>query len=131
MTTKMKEKMLDAAGKGEYSYNYEHDILTFRVKEREYSRSVEFDNIVLDLDKNGYIVGVRIFDANKIFKISKYALNRLKEWEFQTRIDTGVIFLELRFTATLRNKQIITQGEHFVRELADSSLENSVVNCTA
>ena len=52
---KMEIKHLDAKGNGEVDYDYAHDIILFKVKDREYSKSVEFEDLVLDIDKEGFI----------------------------------------------------------------------------
>jgi uncharacterized protein YuzE len=56
------------------TYDRAYDVLTLRIGEREYNKSIESDNVVLDLDKEGRITGVRIFDAAKMFGIDKRTL---------------------------------------------------------
>ena len=65
----MANKHLDGKGKGEYSYDYKNDVMFFKIKNRDYLKSIDFDNFVADIDKEGYITGVRIFDATRIFKL--------------------------------------------------------------
>ena len=43
------EKHLNAIGKGECVYDYKYDTLTFRIKDRDYKNSVEFQNFVIDI----------------------------------------------------------------------------------
>lgn len=122
-------KHLNAPGKGEYSYDYEHDILLFKIRNRNYAMSIEFDNFIVDIDEEGFITGLRIFDASQVFKLSKVALNNLKSFEFHTRAENGVISVQLRFNCILRNS-VIKQGHDFVREATDSHIKNSEVVCT-
>src|SRR3989338_1676025 len=42
----MMEKHLDGTGKGEFLYDYNNDILMFKIKDRDYKNSVEFQNFV-------------------------------------------------------------------------------------
>jgi uncharacterized protein YuzE len=126
----MSEKHLDAKGKGEQIYDYDNDILLFKVKEREYSKSIDFDNFVVDIDTEGYIIGMRVFDASKIFNIDKYGLRNLKGFEFNSKIEDQVITIQLKFTYMLRNKQIAVQGENFTREALNSKINDSEVLCS-
>jgi len=126
----MKNKQLNAKGKGEYSYDYDNDIAVFKVKDRNYLKSIDFDNFIIDIDDEGFITGVRVIDASKVFKINKIGLKNMSNWEFNSSIEDKVISLQLRFSCILRNKQI-NQGENFVREALDSSIHNSEVKCTA
>jgi uncharacterized protein YuzE len=122
-------KYLNAPGKGEYSYDYRNDILLFKIQDRNYAISIEFDNFIVDIDEEGYITGLRIFDASQVFKLSKVALSNLKSFEFHTRAENGVISVQLRFDCMVRNA-IIKQGHDFVREAADTHIKNSEVLCT-
>ena len=131
----MENKHLDARGKGEYTYDYRNDILLFKIKNREYAMSIEFENLVVDIDKEGFITGLRIFDASQLFKLSKIALNKVRSFEFNTKVETGakkekVITIQLRFVPMLRNKPMIKQGQDIVRESFSSQIKNSEVLCT-
>ena len=131
----MESKHLDARGKGEYTYDYRNDTLLFKIKNREYNMSIEFENLVVDIDKEGFITGLRIFDASQLFKLSKIALNKVRSFEFNTKVETGdkkekVITIQLRFVPMLRNKPMIKQGQNIVRESFSSQIKNSEVLCT-
>ena len=126
----MEGKHLDARGKGEYTYDYRNDILLFKIKDRDYAMSIEFENLIVDIDKKGYITGLRIFDASQVFKLSKLALNNVKLFEFNSKVEDKVITIQLRFTSVLRNKPVIKHGQDIVREASDSQIRNSEVLCT-
>ena len=131
----MESKHLDARGKGEYTYDFRNDILLFKIKNREYNMSIEFENLVVDIDKEGFITGLRIFDASQLFKLSKIALNKVRSFEFNTKVETGdkkekVITIQLRFMSVLRNRPVIKHGQDIVREASDSHIRNSEVLCT-
>lgn len=126
----MNGKHLDAKGLGVYDYDFDNDLLLFKIKGREYEKSIEFGNLIVDIDKEGFITGLRIFDASKVFKMDKIALKNLKGFEFHTRVEDKIIEIQLRFTAMLRNKAIIRQGQDFVREAIDSEIKDAEVLCT-
>ncbi len=123
-------KHLNAKGKGEYSYDYRNDILLFKVKDRDYMKSLDFDNLVVDIDKEGFITGLRIFDASKIFRLQKLALKNLKNFEFSAKIEKRIVSIQLRFNSILRNKSTIKQGQDFIREALRSKINDSEVLCT-
>lgn len=55
---KMSGKAKDLKTKGEFDYDYVHDILFFKCKDRQHERSIELDNVVIDIDEEGFIVGL-------------------------------------------------------------------------
>lgn len=126
----MNRKHLEAKGMGVYNYDFDNDLLLFKIKEREYEKSIEFGNLIVDIDKEGFITGLRIFDASQVFKMDKIALKNVKEFEFHTRVEDKVIEIQLRFSAMLRNKEIIKQGHDFIREAMDSKIKDTEVLCT-
>lgn len=126
----MESRHLDARGKGEYTYDFRNDVLLFKIKDRDYAISIEFENLIVDIDTKGYITGLRLFDASQVFKLSKLALNNVKGFEFNTKVEDKVITIQLRFTSVLRNKPVISHGQDIVREASDSHIKNSEVLCT-
>ena len=126
----MENKHLDARGKGVYTYDYKNDILLFKIRDREYTMSIEFENLIIDIDKEGFITGLRIFDASQIFKLSKLALSNVKRFEFNTKVENKVITIQLRFMSLLRNRPVVKHGQDIVREATDSHIMNSEVLCT-
>lgn len=127
----MTKKHLNAKGKGEFSYDYRNDFLVFKIKDRDYLKSIDFDNFTVDIDTKGFITGIRIFDASKVFGLSKLALNNIKNFEFNTKAEDKVISIQLKFTSVLRNKPIIKGSENFVREALRSNIEDSELTATA
>ena len=125
----MEAKYLDAKGKGEMDYDYPNDILFFKVKEREYDYSIELEDVVLDIDKEGYVTGIQIFGASKMFSVDKSALRNVKKWQFTIKTEGKVIYVQLMFEM-LRRNQLVERGQNLVRE-ASSLLTNSEVMCAA
>jgi len=101
---KNKERILEA--KGEMDYDFVNDILFFKVENREYDFSLEFQNMVIDIDKEKFIVGIQIFDASEFLRIDKHYLRTLPKWQFKARIDHGIIEIRLFYQMTIRNKII-------------------------
>ncbi|MBS3147394.1 DUF2283 domain-containing protein [Candidatus Woesearchaeota archaeon] len=126
----MMDRHLDATGKGEINYDYANDILLFKVKDRDYLKSIDFDDFVVDIDKEGYITGLRVFDASKLFRLSKLSLKNIKQFDFNAKIEEKVITIQFYFTSVMRNKPSIRHGQDLVREAADARINNSEVVCT-
>jgi len=98
----MKPKHLEA--EGEMDYDYTNDILFFKVKNREYSFSIEFQNMVIDIDEEKFVVGIQIFDASRFLRMSKINLREIPKWQFKAKIEENVIELRLNYQLQIRNK---------------------------
>lgn len=127
----MAEKHLDGTGKGEFLYDFNNDILMFKVKGRDYKVSAEFQNFVADIDTEGFVTGVRIFDASKVFGIDKYTLRNIVKWGFKAIVEDGTITIRLTFVGKVRNKEVPV--ENFTQQLTTSlngfDLTDSSVEC--
>ena len=95
----MEAKHLNAKGNGIADYDYKNDILFFKIKDREYAKSIDFGDFILDIDNEDFITGIQIFDASKIFKIDKDALMKVRRWEFHTKVENQVVTVQLMFEA--------------------------------
>jgi len=92
--------------KGEMGYDFVNDILFFKVKDREYNFSLEFQNMVIDIDKKNFIIGIQIFDASEFLGISKMNLREIPKWQFRAKIDNKIIELRLFYQISIRNRII-------------------------
>ncbi len=126
----MKEKLLDAKGKGEKSYDFKNDLLFFKIKDRNYKTSLDFGDIIVDIDEMGFITGLRIFDASQMFRMDKIALTNIKQFEFDASIEDKVVKIQLRFIALLRNKPLEKVNQSFIREAFDSDIHDSQAVCS-
>ena len=84
-------------------YDYVDDILFFKIKDRGYNRSLEFENMVIDIDNEDYIVGIQIFEASKFLRVEKSQL-KLNKWQFKTLITPTSIEIRLFCEVMIRNK---------------------------
>ena len=111
MTTKGRH--LEA--KGKMDYDYVNDILFFKLDNREYSYSLEFQNMVIDVDEEDFIVGIQIFDASTFLNISRANLRIIPKWQFKSKVDNGVVELRLFYQISIRNK-IIEKNPIIIQE---------------
>ena len=100
----MEQKTRNLEGEGEMDYDYSNDILFFKVKDREYDFSLEFKNIVVDIDEEKYIVGIQIFDASKFLRMDKIHLRQITKWKFEAKIEENSIELRLFYQINVRNQ---------------------------
>ena len=125
----MAMRYLDAKGKGEADYDLMHDVLFFKVKNREYDRSIEIDNIVIDIDKEDFPMGMQMFDASEFLRMPKIALKNVQKWQMEASVEGNKLEVRLLFTASQRNK--IKEITPIIREQLKESLPNSEMILTA
>ncbi len=113
--------------KGSFDYDYVNDILFFKVDEREYSHSMELLGYVIDVDVEGFVVGLQIFDASSYFDMSKDCLREVVNWRLDARVTDGILEIKLVFTSMLRNR-IVEKNPILVQNLSEF-LPNSEVLC--
>ncbi|MBS3139343.1 DUF2283 domain-containing protein [Candidatus Woesearchaeota archaeon] len=119
-------KYLDARGKGEWDYDVKNDILLFKIKGRKYVKSVEFNDLVLDLDNEDFVTGIQIFDASEILKIDKHSFKNIHHWEFHVKIENEIARVQLMFDI-LNAKMKERRGQDLIRE--SPGLNDSEVVC--
>jgi|SRR3989338_565011 len=123
----MTDKHLDARGRGETDYDYIEDVLFFKIKDREYEKSLELGNIVVDLDKEGFLVGIQMFDASKFLQIPKETLRDVKQWKFAALIADNIIEVRIVFEVIIRNR--VVERSPIIIQQAPENLPNSEVVC--
>ena len=117
-------------GKGEVDYDYKHDILFFKTKEREYAKSIELlDNLVVDVDKEGFLTGIQIFDASEFLDIDKKSLLQIPNWQFTINVHENIIEIRLVFQIKVRNK--IVEKNPIISQQINQKLPNSELVCEA
>jgi len=125
----MTMRHLDGTGKGEAKYDYSNDILLLKIKDRDYKKSIELDNLVVDFDSEDFIYGMRIFDASKVLELPKESLRNIQKFDFKAMVEDNIVSIKVSFIATLRNKELVRQGQDIVRE-ADTEVEDSEMVCS-
>ena len=128
-----KEKIIKKSiqGKGEADYDFKHDILFFKTNDRKYAKSIELlDNIVVDVDKEGFLVGIQIFDASEFLNLDKKELLSIPKWSFNANVyDGNKIDIRLIFRIKVRNK--IIEKNPIIAQQINQKLPNSEMICEA
>ena len=97
----MKEKTLEFVGECDYDHKY--DILFFKVKGRQYLKSIELGNLIIDLDSEKFLNGIQILEASKFLGLEREKLREILTWNFVGRIEDNKIELRLAFQVKSRN----------------------------
>lgn len=122
----MKRKILNE--KGEMDYDYKQDILFFKTKGREYAKSIELNNIVIDIDSEHFITGIQIFEASKFLGFDKKDLMKVPNWQFTAVVEEGKLEIRLAFQMQIRNK-LIEKNPIIIQQIKEP-LPNSELVCT-
>ena len=112
-TKDMKERHLEA--EGEMDSDYVNDILFFKIKDRDYDFSLEFQNMVIDIDNEMFVTGIQIFSASEFLRISKQHLREIPKWQFKSQIRENVVEIRLFYQLNIRNR-IIEKNPIIVQE---------------
>ncbi len=112
---------------GEYDYDYLNDIIFFKAKDREYAKSIELDNVVVDVDEEDFVVGVQIFNPSELFGLNKETLRNIRKWEFQAKVDQNRLEVKIVFQTMFRNK--IIEPRPVLIEPLKQPLPNSKMVC--
>lgn len=123
-TKNMKPRHLEA--EGEMDYDYANDILFFKIKNREYDFSVEFQNMVIDIDEEKFIVGIQIFEASKFLRMSKVNLREIPKWRFNAKLENNTIEIRLDYQLKVRNK-VFEKNPIIIQENKSESLRPQIV----
>ncbi len=118
--------------KGECDYDLVHDILFFKVKNREYEKSIEIGNMVVDVDSENFIVGLQIFETSKYFMIPKNYIRTVTNWRLEAsaeQIDETKSRLEVRLMFQVKIRNRIVQPRPIITENVNDQLKNSVMVC--
>jgi uncharacterized protein YuzE len=113
---------------GEYNFDFKNDIFFFKVKDREYSHSIEMNNAVIDFDEEDFVVGLQIFNASEFFEIDKKLLNQIKKFKMQAKIENNIIKIKIEFSMNVRNKEI--NYTPIIFERIGEEIPNSEIICT-
>lgn len=113
---------------GEFDYDLKNDIFFFKVKNREYSYSIELGDLVIDFDEESFIVGLQVFNAKDFFNITKANLKNIKGFKMNSTINGGIIKIQLSFGLLIRNQS--KEYNPIIYERINENMPNSKLSCT-
>ena len=121
------EKPRHLEAPGEWDYDYLNDTLFFKVKDRNYKKSIELDRAVIDIDEENFVVGIQIFGASEFFGIGKEALRNVRRWKLQANVDENKLEVRIVFQTMFRNR--LVEPRPIIIEPLKQHLPNSQVIC--
>ena len=84
--------------------------------------------MVLDIDDEGFIAGIQIFEASKFLDLKKDVLLSIPTWQYQATFYEGRIEIRLMFQIKVRNK--IIEKNPIIMQSISEPLPNSELVCT-
>ncbi|MBI2581241.1 DUF2283 domain-containing protein [Candidatus Woesearchaeota archaeon] len=110
-------------GPGEISYDYKYDTLVFKMNNRNYKHSFEFQNFIADIDDKNFITGIRILDASKIFDTNKLVLKGIIKGGFKSRSEHNMVTITFKFITKIRNRifPILSEKENFTQQITENA----------
>ena len=112
-----------------WDYDLKHDILLLKAKGREYGRSIEAGNLVIDVDAENFVSGLQIFDASVFLKTTKSSLRDLRGLRFESILQGNSLEIHLVFNVVVRNK-VIEKNPIIVHSMSEA-LPDSRMVCEA
>ena len=97
-----------------FEYDYLEDTSFFNTNYRNYKESILFEDLVFDLNDDGKVIGIEIFNTSKLLHTKKAFLNRVKTLRFEVHIDKENIEFSINMDIEIRNK--LTQKNLIVSE---------------
>ncbi|MBI2652999.1 hypothetical protein HYX00_06035, partial [Candidatus Woesearchaeota archaeon] len=87
------------------------------------------DNLVVDVDKEGFLVGIQMFDASEYLNIDKKSLLKIPNWQFTINVHEHIIEIRLVFQVKIRNK--IIEKNPIIAQQINQKLPDSTLVCEA
>lgn len=103
----MNEKLTSRSVKADfYDYDFENDSLLVIDRGAKYESSINFENIILDIDVDGLPIGVEILHASKLFDVSKSAIKNFQSFRADITISEKTIEINFTINVIKRNQYI-------------------------
>ncbi len=115
---------------GKLNYSLKEDILYTRPYNRNYESSVQYGDIIVDLDNDKRVAGIEILDASKVFHINKELLRNIRYGQVETIIKSDKIAIYFMFKIKFRNaiRDIYT---NYINNTLETELKPSIMKLKA
>ena len=94
-------------GGAKFDYDAYNDTIFAFAPNQEYSSSLMFGDVILDMNKDKDFIGVEILDASKKFNVSTYELLSPIRLTATLNITDDEVKMSVEFTFIKRNKHIV------------------------
>lgn len=95
------------ANKYLFDYDYKNDSLYIVKPNSKIKQSVYIDDLILDVDENGNVVGLELLSASKVFGIPKKYLRHIKNVKFSISYNRSnkILFVSLLILIKTQNQE--------------------------
>ncbi len=84
------------------SYDKIYDILYLQVADSPWKKCLDFGDVILDVDKEGHIIGIEVLNAKCMFSCTQQdeeeitdLLSHLEHYHMQTKTSNGFLVIKL------------------------------------
>lgn len=86
-------------------YDDEHDVFYVARKNCSYSHSEPIENVILDIDEDGSLVGIEILNASEFFGVDRHVLATLESVSFSFRSFEDRLRFSAEFSYEVRDRR--------------------------
>lgn len=100
------EKMPRMTELSKIDYDLENDSVFIYGSGKQYKKSIDLDDIILDMSEDDYIMAIEILDASKKFNVLKMDLLNVKSFAADIEITEDTIKINMKINIIKRNNSI-------------------------
>ncbi|MCG7847629.1 MAG: DUF2283 domain-containing protein [ANME-2 cluster archaeon] len=89
-----------------YDYDFQNDSILFYGEDNNYKSSIDLDGIIIDFSEEDYLMSIEILDASEKFKVSKYDLLNVKNFNAIIKVTPENIEVTMKMKLSNRNNLI-------------------------
>jgi hypothetical protein len=89
-----------------YDYDFQNDSILFYGEDNNYKSSIDLDGIIIDFSEEDYLMSIEILDASEKFKVSKYDLLNVKNFNAIIKVTPENIEVTMKMKISNRNNLI-------------------------
>jgi uncharacterized protein YuzE len=87
-------------------YDIENDSLYTYAEGQEYADSLDLNDMIIDFNSEGSIMGIEVLDASKKFKISKFDLKNIVGFKSKIFVSKDTVKIEIKISILKRNRTV-------------------------
>jgi uncharacterized protein YuzE len=100
------EKMPRGTELSKIDYDLENDSVFIYGSGKKYKKSIDLNDIILDMSEDNYVMAIEILDASKKFNVLKTDLLSIKSFDADIEINEDTIKIEMKIDIIKRNNSI-------------------------
>jgi uncharacterized protein YuzE len=105
--------MLPHSNLSKYDYDLENDTIFFYGTNKKYKKSLNVDDIIIDISEDNYAMAIEILDASKKFNVPKSDLLNVRYFDAEIRVSEETIKVIMKLEIKKRNGLINKSMEAF------------------